>query len=49
VPQYGIAALDVTARSKYEALGWTVKPIRVECVPFHGTIGCLANVLQRKL
>jgi hypothetical protein len=58
VPQYAddalpdaakIATLDATARKVYEDLGWTVKPVRVRAAyPYHGTIGCLANVLARR-
>jgi hypothetical protein len=47
VPFYGLP-LDEEARVLYERLGWEVKPIRVrEVFPFHGTIGCLVNVLSR--
>ena len=57
VPQYAdtslpdaakIAKLDEAARKIYEDLGWTVKPVAVRAsYPYHGTIGCLANVLAR--
>jgi hypothetical protein len=48
LPQYGIARMDAVAREKYAALGWSVKPVRVEAPwPYHGTIGCLVNVLAR--
>jgi hypothetical protein len=57
VPQYAdesvpdaakMAKLDAMARKVYEDLGWTVKPVRVRAAyPYHGTIGCLANVLAR--
>jgi hypothetical protein len=48
VPQYGIAGLDALGRAAYERLGWTVRPVRVrEAYPYHGTIGCLTNVLAR--
>jgi len=57
VPQYAdpalpdaakIAKLDAMARKVYEDLGWKVKPVGVRAAyPYHGTIGCLANVLAR--
>jgi hypothetical protein len=49
VPQYGIESLDAAARQIYVRLGWTVSPIRVARVyPYHGTIGCLVNVVERR-
>ena len=48
LPTYGINELDLAARETYARLGWEVRPIRVRHVyPFHGTIGCLVNVLAR--
>jgi hypothetical protein len=48
LPQYGIARLDAIAREKYASLGWIVTPVRVSAPwPYHGTIGCLVNVLAR--
>lgn len=48
MPVYGVEALDRSAREVYEKLGWEVHPVRVKTVyPFHGTIGCLVNVLAR--
>ena len=48
VPQYGVDALDRAAREVYEKLGWEVHPTRVKAIyPFHGTIGCVVNVLAR--
>ena len=48
LPQYDVPKLDAVAREKYAALGWTVKPVRVALPwPYHGTIGCLTNVLRR--
>lgn len=48
MPVFGVPALDAAARATYERLGWEVRPVRVEhAYPFHGTIGCLANVLAR--
>jgi len=49
VPAYGIEAMDKAAQGIYERLGWEVKPIRVRALyPFHGTIGCVVNVLSRE-
>ncbi len=48
LPSYGIDELDLAARETYARLGWEVRPIRVRHVyPYHGTIGCLVNVLAR--
>jgi hypothetical protein len=48
VPQYDLPALDRVARETYEKLGWDVRPIRVaQIYAYHGTIGCLVNVLAR--
>lgn len=48
VPTYGFAELDAAAHAVYQSLGWEVRPIRVARVyPYHGTIGCLVNVLAR--
>jgi hypothetical protein len=48
MPVYGLERLDAAARAVYERLGWQVRPIRVKTVyPFHGTIGCLVNVIDR--
>ncbi len=48
LPTYGFGVLDDAARAVYERLGWDVRPIRVARVyPYHGTIGCLVNVLAR--
>ena len=48
LPTYGIDELDLAARETYARLGWEVRPIQVRHVyPFHGTIGCLVNVLAR--
>jgi hypothetical protein len=57
VPQYAkddsdgaVRALDDAARKAYEDLGWEVRPVHVRAAyPYHGTIGCLANVLSRTL
>jgi hypothetical protein len=48
VPIYGISALDDVARRVYERLGWKIVPVRVSTAwPYHGTVGCLVNVLVR--
>jgi len=49
MPVYGAAALDAAGRRTYESAGWEVRPIPVRTVfRFRGTIGCLANVLERR-
>lgn len=49
MPVYGVPEMDRVAQKVYESLGWTVHPVRVKTVyPFHGTIGCLVNVLGRE-
>jgi hypothetical protein len=49
MPVYGFEALDAAARAVYMRLGWQVRTVRVRPVyPFHGTIGCLVNVLGRR-
>ncbi len=48
VPQYAVPKMDTVALETYVRLGWDVRPIRVrEAYRFHGTIGCLCNVLRR--
>ena len=48
MPTFDIPELDAKARAVYESLGWRVKPVRSRPLyPFHGTIGCLVNVLAR--
>jgi hypothetical protein len=48
VPFFGIPELDTRARAVYESLGWQVRPVRSRALyAYHGTIGCLANVLAR--
>ena len=55
VPQYAkgaadaaVAKMDALAADKYRALGWDVRSIRVrDAYRYHGTIGCLCNVLRR--
>lgn len=49
VPSYDIPALDEAAHDTYRKLGWDVIPIHVRRLfPYHGTIGCVVNVLQRR-
>jgi hypothetical protein len=49
VPSYEIPGLDRRAHAVYEELGWEVRPVRVRSVyAYHGTIGCLVNVIGRK-
>jgi hypothetical protein len=45
---FDLPALDARATQIYESLGWRVRPVRArKLYPFHGTIGCLVNVLAR--
>jgi hypothetical protein len=49
LPSYDVPALDAAAHDIYRKLGWEVIPIRVRGLyPFHGTIGCVVNVLERR-
>lgn len=49
LPEYDIEPLDAEARAVHERLGYTVHPIRVAQVyRYHGTIGCLVNVVGRR-
>jgi hypothetical protein len=48
MPTYDVPELDRAASSVYERLGWQVERIRVRRIyRFHGTIGCVVNVLGR--
>jgi hypothetical protein len=48
VPMFDVPKLDEAGRRAYEMLGWEVRPVRARVAfPFHGTIGCLVNVLAR--
>jgi hypothetical protein len=48
MPTFDIPELDSRARRIYEALGWEVRAVRARALyPYHGTIGCLVNVLAR--
>jgi hypothetical protein len=43
-----VRRLDALAEAAYKALGWENRPIRVrDAYRFHGTVGCLTNVLRR--
>ena len=49
VPAYDIPALDASAHETYRKLGWKVVPIHVRSLfAYHGTIGCVVNVLARR-
>jgi hypothetical protein len=49
LPVYGVDALDQAAARIYEKLGWKVVPVRVRRLyRYHGTIGCVVNVLGRR-
>jgi hypothetical protein len=49
LPVYGEAALDRSAAGIYQRLGWKVVPVRVRRLyRYHGTIGCVVNVLGRR-
>ncbi len=49
VPAYDVPALDDAAHETYRKLGWVVVPIHVRSLfAFHGTIGCVVNVLERR-
>jgi len=49
VPVFGLPALDEAALTVYRRLGWEVREIHSRAaVPFHGTIGCVVNVLSRR-
>jgi hypothetical protein len=55
IPQYAkdpsdsaVAKMDAQAEDVYRRLGWDIRRIRVRnAYPFHGTIGCLCNILRR--
>ncbi len=48
VPSYAVPPLDAAAFDVYRRLGWEVVPIRVRNLyTYHGTIGCVVNVLER--
>lgn len=48
MPTFDVPALDARAAEIYASLGWRVVPVRSRALyPYHGTIGCLVNVLAR--
>ncbi len=48
MPTFDLPALDARATAIYESLGWQVHPVRArKLYAYHGTIGCLVNVLAR--
>jgi hypothetical protein len=48
MPTFDLPALDARATQIYESLGWQVRPVRARHLyAYHGTIGCLVNVLAR--
>jgi hypothetical protein len=48
VPVYDVPELDRASVSVYEQLGWQVVAVRVRRIyRYHGTIGCVVNVLGR--
>jgi hypothetical protein len=48
MPVFGIPALDRAAAEVYQGQGWEVRPVPGRAAfPYHGTIGCLVNVLGR--
>ncbi len=48
MPTFDLPALDARATQIYESLGWQVRPVRArQLYAYHGTIGCLVNVLAR--
>jgi hypothetical protein len=48
VPTYGAPALDEAALAVYRSRGWQVRPVSSRAAfPFHGTLGCVINVLAR--
>jgi hypothetical protein len=49
VPSYDLPELDTVAHATYRRLGWEVVPIQVRALfPYHGTIGCVVNVVERR-
>lgn len=48
VPVFGVPALDQAALAVYAELGWETRPVPSRAAfPYHGTLGCLVNVLRR--
>jgi hypothetical protein len=49
VPAYDVPELDRAAHDTYRRLGWEVIAIHVRSLyAYHGTIGCVVNVLERR-
>jgi len=48
VPTFGVPVLDEAAVQVYRDEGWVVHAVPARSAfPFHGTLGCLVNVLER--
>ena len=48
VPVFDVPALDRAALAVYAELGWETRPLPSRAAyPYHGTVGCLVNVLAR--
>ena len=48
VPTFDLPVLDQAALAVYAELGWEARPVPSRSAyPYHGTIGCLVNVLAR--
>lgn len=48
VPTFDLPDLDRAALSVYASLGWETRPVPSRAAfPYHGTVGCLVNVLAR--
>ena len=48
-PTFGLPRLDEAALAVYRGLGWEARPVPSRAAfPFHGTLGCLVNVLARQ-
>jgi hypothetical protein len=48
VPTFALPALDEAALGVYRSLGWEARAVPSRAAfPFHGTLGCLCNVLAR--
>jgi len=48
VPTFDLPALDSAAMATYRSIGWEPRPVPSRpAFPYHGTLGCLVNVLAR--
>lgn len=48
VPTFAVPRLDEAALAVYRDLGWEARPVPSRAAfPYHGTLGCLTNVLAR--